>query len=286
MADPLEQLRAARTPEAGWGYRAGEPSRVEPTAWALLAFRAHGAPVPRDAVAALVDGQHADGSWGGADGPDAPWVTAVAVLALRALGVAPEPCGRAETWLLEARSEQVVQPEGDRPVLNAAIVGWPWVGGCFGWVEPTAHAVTALRLARRRHPRLAEAIRFLNDRRCDGGGWNHGMPRVRDVDFPPYPNTTALGLIALATPGARSKTTERDLAVLLGFLREPLGLFDLAWAALALDANGCDPAPFLGRLGTAERSDGGWRENVHAVALAALARALPKGHNPFRLEAA
>jgi squalene cyclase len=281
MTDSLDALRAARTAGAGWGYRPGEPSRVEPTAYALLALQVQGASVPPDAVAWLRANQNPDGSWGGLEGPDGPWVTAVVLPALRALGVAHDACERAESWLLDARSEQL--PTYDDSVTNEGLVGWPWLIGTFGWVEPTAQAVRALRLAGRKHPRIEEAIRFLHDRRCEEGGWNYGTVRVRDITLPPYPNTTAQALIALATPGRTSKTMERDLGVLGMFLQEPLGTFDLAWGALAFDACGRDPAPFLTRLREIAHTDGAWRENVHALALAALASATAKGHNPFRL---
>jgi len=286
MTDALEGLRRARTAGAGWGYRAGEASRVEPTVYALLALHAAGVPLPPDALSWLTKNQNADGSWGGPHGPDGPWVTALPSILFHALGKAPEPCARAETWLLEARSEVMDHLVNDPVVTNGHLLGWPWTAGTFGWVEPTAHAVTALRIAGRKHARVEEAIRFLNDRRCEQGGWNYGTPRVRDIALPPYPYTTAQALVALATPGTTTMTIERDFEVLMSFLHEPLGIFDLAWIAIALDANGRDPGPVLARLAAAPQDHGGWEENVHALAIAALARTLPKGRNPFRVRAA
>jgi len=286
MTDALEGLRRVRTAGAGWGYRAGEASRVEPTVYALLALHAFDAPLPPDAVAWLVQTQNADGSWGGPHGPDGSWVTALPPIAFQAIGKAPEACARAETWLLEAHSEAMDHTASDPILTNGHLLGWPWTAGTFGWVEPTAHAVTALRIAGRKHSRLDEAIRFLNDRRCEDGGWNYGTPRVRDITLPPYPYTTAQALIALATPGTATTTVERDFEVLMSFLHEPLGIFDLAWSALALDANGRDPGPVLAHLAATPREASAWEENVHALGLATLARALPKGRNPFRLRAA
>ena len=38
----LDALRAGRNADGGWGYQAGHPSRLEPTAWAALALRIAG----------------------------------------------------------------------------------------------------------------------------------------------------------------------------------------------------------------------------------------------------
>jgi hypothetical protein len=164
---------------------------------------------------------------------------------------------------------------------DTRLVGWPWTAGSFGWVEPTARALIALRAAGRDDPRLAEATRFLLDRRCEEGGWNYGAVRVLDAPIPPYPHTTALAAIALAgrVPAA---ALARDLDVLTAFLPEPLGVFDLAWIALALDACGRDGRSMLARLPEAVDASP-WEENVHALALALLATRLATGTNPFRL---
>jgi hypothetical protein len=276
------RLLDARTPREGWSYRSGEPSRVEPTSYALLALAAAGAAAPPEAVAWLVEAQNADGSWGGPATADAPWVSAPAVLALSHLRTAPEARARGIKWLLEARSEAPPRAEG--VPTDTHLVGWPWTRGSFGWVEPTCHALIALRAAGLQHVRIGEAIRFLLDRRCEGGGWNYGITRILDAPISPFPQTTALAVSALAGSGA-PRALDGDLDVLVRFLEEPLGAFDLATIALALDACDRDPAPALARLGKA--LDGGWPsgENVHALALAALAVQLPGGMNPFGLKA-
>ena len=45
-------LLAARNPDGGWPYYAGKTSRLEPTAWALLALRAAGDRVSLDPLLA------------------------------------------------------------------------------------------------------------------------------------------------------------------------------------------------------------------------------------------
>jgi hypothetical protein len=281
-AAPLRaRLLAARTPGEGWSYRSGEQSRVEPTSYALLALAAAGAAAPPEAVAWLVQAQNADGSWGGPEAADAPWVSAPAVLALSRLRIAPEARARAIKWLLEARSESPPRAEGIP--TDTHLVGWPWTRGSFGWVEPTCHALIALRAAGLQHMRIGEAIRFLLDRRCDGGGWNYGVARILGAPISPFPQTTALAVSALAGSGA-PRALDADLDILMRFLDEPLGAFDLAVIALALDACDRDPAPALARL--ASVLEDGWTsgENVHALALAALAVQLPDAVNPFGLK--
>ena len=64
--------------------------------------------------------------------------------------------------------------------FDPAFTGWPWQSGTAAWVEPTVHAVMALRQALKhsRDARTAKAIagrivigqRMLLDRRCRDGG--------------------------------------------------------------------------------------------------------------------
>jgi hypothetical protein len=70
-------------------------------------------------------------------------------------------------------------------------------------VEPTSWALLALKrmrgaLPRRRtEDRIEEAHRLLADRMCRGGGWNYGNKAILGFDLDPYPDTTALALLAL-----------------------------------------------------------------------------------------
>ena len=45
--------------------------------------------------------------------------------------------------------------------------------------------------------RIEEGERLILDRVCKGGGWNYGNSRVYDEELWPYPDTTALALLAL-----------------------------------------------------------------------------------------
>ncbi|MDX1578798.1 MAG: hypothetical protein R3266_09940, partial [Gemmatimonadota bacterium] len=120
---------------------------------------------------------------------------------------------RAGRWLLEQEGRRVAWwirfltrfiPEPRRLALDPDLIGWPWVEGTFSWVEPTSYALMALKRlrpelpARETESRIEEAERLLFDRVCPGGGWNYGNSVVFGEALWPYPDTTALALLALA----------------------------------------------------------------------------------------
>ena len=86
---------------------------------------------------------------------------------------------------------------------DSSLSGWSWTPGTASWVEPTAHALIALRcIPAELHPpgaskrrRLGE--RMLYDRMCPGGGWNSGNPLVYGVAGEPRVGPTAWALLAL-----------------------------------------------------------------------------------------
>ncbi len=90
-----------------------------------------------------------------------------------------------------------------RQERDVGLKSWPWKPGNSGWVEPTAHALVALKQASakissgelRGRVQMGEAQ--LMDVRSRDGGWNYGSPAALGVDLPSYPETTALALLAL-----------------------------------------------------------------------------------------
>jgi hypothetical protein len=87
-----------------------------------------------------------------------------------------------------------------------SLQGWPWRDGNGSWVEPTAHAVSALRKAwsapgLKLQKKLSERVdlgeRMLLNRRSEDGGWNFGNRRVYNIPLASYPETTAIALIGL-----------------------------------------------------------------------------------------
>jgi hypothetical protein len=80
---------------------------------------------------------------------------------------------------------------------DASVHGWAWTEDTFGWVDPTARAVLALRLFRPGAAGIDDGIGLLRDRETVGGGWNYGNRVVFGDDLWPYAQTTAAAMAAL-----------------------------------------------------------------------------------------
>jgi hypothetical protein len=208
----LTMLAAAQNGDGGWGYFPGKPSWLEPTVYALLALSE-----PSDSPA-LARGRRLVRSWelpgGGwracAAVNEAHWATSLAVTLHSVLGIYDSSFERGVAWLTASTGAE------GRPLTRLAhwlrpatvefdptVSGWPWQAGTSSWIEPTAHALLALRCAAARGEqaavagRIATGERMLLERRCRDGGWNYGNRRVLGADLPSYPETTALALMGL-----------------------------------------------------------------------------------------
>jgi len=207
----LARLEATQNPDGGWPYFPGKPSWLEPTAYALLALSGRRGPAFERGWRLLRSWQMPCGAWRPCAAVDqAHWSTSLSLTVHWATGIRDAAFQRGIDWLVtSARAE-------DRMVARLAhwlcpsivefdpgLAGWPWETGAPSWVEPTAHALMALRGAARRaknrdwNGRIAMSERMLLDRRCRDGGWNYGNRRVLGADLPSYPETTALALMAL-----------------------------------------------------------------------------------------
>ncbi|CAN5291097.1 hypothetical protein BH18GEM1_BH18GEM1_12670 [soil metagenome] len=217
-------LVAAQNPDGGWGAGRGGVSSTEATSLALLAFPPHepnNASVQRG-LAWLRPRQRADGAWPPSDQvPLASWTTPLAVLALNRSESDRQQAVRGARWLVAQEGRGYswftklffrVFPDREVIELDADLKGWPWTLDTFSWVEPTAYALIALKTMRRHLPeaptaaRIHEGERMLFDRMCAGGGWNYGNSRVLEEELWPYPDTTALALIALRDVPLREET--------------------------------------------------------------------------------
>lgn len=184
-ARALELLEGHRQADGGFAPAPGGISEPEPTALAALALDDAGA---REWLEAT---QRSDGGFVvGPPGLRNDTATALAALAL--LGDARE---RALDYLVEHRA----QPQENDPRFphDADTRGWGWTSLTFGWTEPTARGVLALKLLRRDAPELEDGLRTLADRECVGGGWNYGNREVLGRDLEPFLQTTAAGLMAV-----------------------------------------------------------------------------------------
>jgi hypothetical protein len=139
------------------------------------------------------------------------YATAMAIIALSDTAEFRERVVKAGNWVLEqeggkpgiladivlfvTRQKRVVR-------LNEDLIGWPWTTGNFSWVEPTSYFMIAVKQLKAQLPadsfkeRVGQAELMIYDRMCDGGGWNAGNGEVYSAKLWPYPDTTALALIA------------------------------------------------------------------------------------------
>ncbi len=289
-----DRLRAVQNADGGWGPYPGGESRTEPTALATLGLALSGESGPASAgLAWLRTRQSAAGWWAGGDGlPGPSWTTSLAVLALSHFEEAREAAARGAAWLLDQEGAGSpwwvrllfrVFPERRTVELDPDLTGWPWTEGTFSWIEPTAYALIALGRMRPSLPsrRVDERVelgeRMILDRECAGGGWNYGNSRVLGEELWPYPDTTALALIALRNR-LEAPEVERGLAALERMLGENRSTLALGLAGLAFRAHGRQSAAVGDELaaGLLDATD---PVETRAVAWAALA--LADGADPL-----
>lgn len=232
----LPYLRAAQNPDGGWGFRSGAQSRIEPTAWALIALdRAFSADVCGGAIARgfrfLQDSQLPDGSWPAANGQgQGSWVSSLACWAFLSANENRDALKRGLSWLAAERPGDsgawwrfIRSFTSDKKISsqNQSYWGWSWTSGTASWVEPTAYALLVLRASPKEflpakaadRMKLAEAMLF--DRMCPGGGWNCGNPMVYGVPGEPQVSTTVWSLLAL-----RDHTTRTEIQQSLAWLEK------------------------------------------------------------------
>lgn len=264
-------LLSLRNPDGGWPYYAGKASRLEPTAWALLALRAAGEPVTAEPLVAWPrrNGWLVDRSSGAVNVA----FNALAAIVLTALGAPAAVVAPLRGALVTARGQKIAPSTINRQ--DNSLQGWAWTDGTFSWVEPTAWGLLALKKAGSRaeaaRARIGEAERMLVDRVCKDGGWNHGNSNMLGVELPAYVSTSALGLMAMRDrradePVARSlrylrahRLSERS-AMALGLTRIALGLYG-------------EPADDVAKAIEEEWTRSQFLGNLHVTALALYSQA-------------
>ena len=131
---------------------------------------------------------------------------------------------------------------GHAPLTERETPGWPWLPGTAAWVAPTSIAVLALAKECRRQnqpelrKRLEQGRRFLLERMCKGGGWNHGSSEPLGYPTNPYPETTGLALLALR--GVRAPQIDVSLPMAQRFLKDCRSADASNWLRLGLLAHG------------------------------------------------
>jgi hypothetical protein len=284
----LSLLLSNQNRDGGWGAVANKQSNTEVTALGALALRsagANGAAIEK-AQSWLTQRQQADGSWPLNDRvkESAAWATALAMIALSEVPAQSERAVKAGNWLLQqaggkpgllAKLILFVTRQKRAVRLNQDLIGWPWTAGNFSWVEPTSYCVIALKKLKQKLPaepfqeRIDQAELMIYDRMCAGGGWNYGNAEVYDEKLWPYPDTTALALIATQDRRQRdeNKISLRTLHELA--LKADSGLA-IAWASICFALYGQDNSAFKSALAQRFAKSEFLGENK-ALALAQLA---------------
>ena len=224
----MELLSSLRQADGGYAPAPGGQSEPEPTALAALALD------DDRGRQWLEANQGADGAF--ILGPVEVQNDAATALAAVAL------VGTARELALDYLVSHQAQPQEHDPRFphDADTRGWGWTSLTFGWTEPTARGVLALKLFRPEAEELEDGIRTLADRECAGGGWNYGNREVLGKSLEPFLQTTAAGLMAVQDGPADLR--DRAIAVVDDLWESERGGLSWAMSLTALRAAGiADP---------------------------------------------
>jgi Squalene-hopene cyclase N-terminal domain len=256
----IDLLLGAQNEDGGWGSVKGKRSNTESTSFALMALKSlHSRLFDRQMTAGLkclVQHQRDDGSWflNQETPKQSSWTTPLAVLALLSFQDQNQRISRAVKWILTQ--------EGMKPSWLASLLfrlslarktveldpylnGWPWTPGSFSWVEPTSYCLMALKKSRpliaglNMKVRIQQGESLLYDRMCESGGWNYGNSKVLGETLWPYPDITAVALVALQDRAA-NEANRRNLLALQSMMLETASGITLSWGILCLKLYGQD----------------------------------------------
>ena len=251
LASRLEFLLHSQNADGGWGYFPGKQSWFEPTAYAMLALHGAGEGTPLARAWALVGPwQLDDGGWRpAAQVESATWVTALGLTLCCVQQRYDHQFRMALHWLLRtagAESSFAMRAASYFHFLssdvNVSHKAWPWRPGTASWIEPTAHALLALKsvpkLYRDRDTawRIREGEAMILARRDRDGGWNSGNPNVFKTDQPSYPETTALAMLGLQGRAGHDMVTVAE-----GCRAQSKSSLANAWLAIAMRCYGASP---------------------------------------------
>jgi hypothetical protein len=249
----IDLLLEAQNGDGGWGAVKGKRSNTESTSFALMALKSlEGKAFNRQTTAGLkwlLQHQRDDGSWSLNDASNqSSWTTPIAVLALLSFQDQREHALSAAKWILTQ--------EGRKPGWVASLLvrlslvkkmteldpylsGWSWTAGAFSWVEPTSYSLMALKKLKRSlvgtncEERIRQGEMLIYDRMCENGGWNYGNSRVLGEALWPYPDVTAVALIALQDR-ATNEANQMSLRALGNMMQEAASGTALGWGILCL----------------------------------------------------
>ncbi|MGN6716585.1 MAG: hypothetical protein ACTHLX_04255 [Candidatus Binatia bacterium] len=267
MDQAVTFLNQSQNSDGGWGAIAGKQSNTESTALGLLALRSleesRENPAVRKAEQWLTNSQNSDGSWAYGAGAKTPsWSTALAVTALGDSTVEVERLVKAGNWILAQEGSKpgilaklilALSFQKKAVHLNDDLIGWSWTAGSFSWVEPTSYCLLALKKMKARlsaeavKERVDQAELMIYDRMCEGGGWNYGNAAVYGDPLWPYPDITALALIALQDHRERNEN-QLSLKVLAKTAETTDSGLAIGWSSICLSLYGHDNSELRKRL--------------------------------------
>ena len=259
MDDVVGLILKGQNHDGGWGFFPGKSSNTECTALCLLALHSLGAKQPvantKRGLDWLLKRQRAEGSWPLSDSTDGgSWATALAIIALNRFPGHQLQTTMASDWLLKqegrtpgilARLVGAFVSPSNAVALNPDLKGWPWIARTFSWVEPTSYALIALKQLRASvassnlEERIQQGEMMIYDRMCKGGGWNYGNSKVFGETLWPYPDVTAVALIALQDHQTSSPNQE-SVRALRKMMQETDSGFALSWGTICLSIYGDD----------------------------------------------
>ena len=274
-------LISSQNDDGGWGYFPNQTSSVEPTCCAILVLRDQQDWLEsyNSAVKWLVNTQNNDGGWGiNQWDKESGWQTSWAIIALKTYQANSEFLTNASNWLLDFGKESLEKNETNDTIRNqfnidTNLFGWPWQSGEASWIEPTALALLALKSFdedSQHHPRVEEAIKYLDDRRCMNGGWNFGNPVMFNKDLPPLTHHSSLSILALSQFSPHM-ILDKDIISLKDLLDEEESPLGIASGILALKALQDETSSLERRLSSMQSSDGSWEGNIYFSAMSMIA---------------
>ena len=249
----IDLLLGAQNEDGGWGAVKGKRSNTESTSFALMALKSlEGKLFDRQTTAGLkwlLQHRGDDGSWFLNDSSkQGSWTTPIAVLALLSFQDQREHALRAAKWILTQQGRKpgwlatlLVRLSLVKKMteLDPYLSGWSWTAGAFSWVEPTSYSLMALKKLKRSlagtncDERIRQGEMLIYDRMCENGGWNYGNSKVLGEALWPYPDVTAVALIALQDQ-TTSAVNQKSLRVLDAIMRETASGTALGWGILCL----------------------------------------------------